>query len=326
MRNNSWKIILAGATAILALLISGACEQETEERLQVGIVYTAPHALINQIVDGFRDGLQAEFGEGVIEVVERHASGDESQYSATVEGLLSRRPDLLVPITTPIAQAALASKPVDLPMVFLAITDPQGAGLVESIERPEKSTGVSDLAPFEEIIPLIRRLYPAARRIGFPYSPDEQPAVFSRDQVLRIAPRHGFEVDARPVTSDDELTSLLEALAASSDALLIGADNKMFEASPLIARVALDASKPFFSGDSTSIKAGALGGYTIDYVMVGREGARVAAEVLRGADVRTIPVHVMNEGVLELNLATAKALGIALPRELVAKAHQVYND
>jgi putative ABC transport system substrate-binding protein len=312
---------------MLAITLSMCSEPPATERQTVGVVYTAPHALITEIVKGFRDGLEAEFPvDEAPEVIERHASGDETQYSATIQAMLARRPSLLAPITTPISQIALENKPPDTPMVFLAITDPVGAGLVDSLASPGRSTGVSDLAPFAEILRFARVLYPHAKTLGLPYSPDEQPAVFSREQIEALAPSYGFTIDARPVTSQDELPTLLSALSISTDGLLIGADNKMFEASPLIARLALDARKPFFSGDSTSIKAGALGGYTIDYYQVGIEGAKIAAAVLRGETPGEIPVKVLSEGVLEINQATAEALGLIFPESVTSAAQRIYTD
>ena len=312
---------------LLSLLLLGAPERllgQTPAVRRIGLAYTAPHELINQVVRGFRDGLAKELPMGSFEVIEKHASGDRTQFSATVDAVIAQRPALLVPITTPISQIALQNKPLDTPMVFLAVTDPVGAGLVQSIERPEKCTGVSDLAPFEAILGFIHKIRPSAKRIGVPFSPEEQPAVFGRDQIVRLAPQFGFTIDARPVTSHDELSPLLNALASNSDALLIGPDNGMFEAAPLIVRTALDANKPVFAGDSTSIQAGAIGGYTIDYYQVGREGARLAAQVLGGKKPGTIPVVVLHEGVLELNRETASRLGIQYPQELIGRARRVY--
>lgn len=293
---------------------------------RIAIVYTAPHEAINHIIDGFREGLAERLPRGTYEISERHASGDQTQYSAAVEGALAQRPDLLVTITTPISQVALRNKPSDVPMIFLAVTDPVGAGLVESLDSPGSCSGVSDLAPFEAILRFIRQIEPSAARIGMPYSPEEQPAVFGRDQVVRLAPDLGFTVDARPVTSQDELPSVINALAADNDVLLIGSDNGMFEAAPLIVRTALGVNKPVFAGDSTSIQAGAVGGYTIDYTQVGREGAQLGTQVLQGESPGSLPVVVMREGVLELNRETAARLGITFSQETIAAAHSVYPD
>ena len=293
---------------------------------RIGLVYMAPHEDINQMVRGFRESLSKTLPNGSFEIIERHASGDPARFSTTVDSVLAQRPSLVVPITTPISRIVLQNKPKRTPMVFLAVTDPLGAGLVTSIVRPEKCTGVSDLAPFEAILRFIKKVRPDIRRVGLPYSPEEEPAIFGRDQTVRLAPQFGISIDARPVTNTDEIASLLQALTRDNDALLVGSDNGMFVASPLIVRTAMDANKPVFAGDSTSVKAGAVGGYTIDYYQVGQEGARLAARVLRGESPGTIPVVVMRKGVLEINRASATTLKIKFSDDILAETRIIYPN
>jgi putative ABC transport system substrate-binding protein len=284
--------------------------------LRIGLVYIGPHELINQIVSGFKDGIAKEMSGHPYEIVERHANGDKSQVSSTINAAISSGLDVLVTLTTPPSQQALKSAPANLPVVFIAVTDPVGAGLVKSLESPQLSTGVSDLAPLENMLKLIARFSPRVKKIGLPYSPEEEPAVFSRNVMLRVAPQIGFSIDARPVTSKDELPSLLRDLVRSNDAIVVGADNGMFEASPMIAKTCLDADKPFFSADSSSVKAGAVAALTIDYVKVGRAGASVVARVLGGEKAGSIPVTLMTEGVLEVNQTSLRKLGLTVPEDL----------
>lgn len=317
------RIHVLGAAFLVALTVGGSGAALAQAK-RVGLVYTAPHELINQVVKGFRDELDKQMPPGSYEIVERNASGDTTQYSSTVDSVLAQGLSLIAPITTPISQIALQNKPKTVPMVFLAVTDPLGAHLVDSIEQPGKSTGVSDLAPFEAILKFIKQTRPDIRRIGLPYSPEEQPAIYGRDQIIRLAPSLGFVIDAKAVTSKDELAVLLSTMAQNDDAILVGSDNGMFEAAPLIVKTAMDAKKPVFAGDSTSIKAGAVGGYTIDYTQVGKEGARLAARVLQGESAGQIPVVVMRDGVLEINRDSAARLGIKFPPDVIAKAKTIY--
>lgn len=318
---------VAVALCCLALVALGCgkLRRGAQSTYRIGLVYIAPHELINQVVRGFRDGLAAELPAGSYEIIERHASGDVVQLSPTIQAVIGRRLNLMVTITTPASQIALQSLPASVPLCFLAVTDPLGAGLVESLERPVRCTGVSDLAPFEKILEFIRDTLPRARRIGLPYNPEEQPAVFGRDRILELAPKYGFIVEARAVTSKDETVPVVRQLAQRNDLLLIGTDNAMFEAAPQIVKTAADYRKPVFAGDSTSVKAGAVGGVTVDYYTVGRIGARMAARILHGEKAGEIPVHTMREGFVELNLQSAAKLGISYKPEVIAQAKVVYR-
>lgn len=308
--------------AIAVFFIACSHKDQAPRAKRVGLVYIAPHELINQIINGFRSELTKQMGPGV-EIVEKHANGDASQYSSTVAAVLGSGMDLIVPITTPIAQVAVKQAPKGVPVLFLGITDPIGAGIADSIEHPIRSTGVSDMAPFAAVITLIRTLAPKARTVGMPFSPGDQAAVFGKNEMSRLAPAAGLELHAQAVTSQDDLSSIVSQLARTSDILLIGSDNAMFEAAPQIVKAGFEVHKPTFAGDSTSVKAGALGAYTINYQEVGVEGAHMARRILNGESASEMPIMVMKTGVLELNLKSAEKLGIQIPGDLLAKAKTV---
>jgi putative tryptophan/tyrosine transport system substrate-binding protein len=326
-----WLFQAIGLAVVLSLAAcgkSGAGDNKTQgpgRPFKIGLVYIGPHELINQVVVGFKDGMKRELVGTQYEIVERHANGDKTQVSATVNGAISNGLDILATITTPPSQMALKNAPATLPVVFVAVTDPVGAGLAKSLLTPELSSGVSDLAPLEKMLSVIHQLTPNVKKLGMPYSPEEQPAIFSKDLVTRLGPSMGFAIDARPVTSKDELPTLIRDLVRANDAVIVGADNGMFEASPMIAKIALDGRKPFYSADSSSVKAGAIAAVTIDYQKVGEAGAAVVAKVLRGQKVGTIPVTQMTDGVLELNQTSLKRLAIEVPEVLRQQVKTTYE-
>jgi putative ABC transport system substrate-binding protein len=321
--------------ALVILVVSYGCgllscssanrPTHSSDPVKIGVVYLSQHELISQIVEGFREQLKLEMKDKPYEIIEKHANGDMTALSPTVNGLLSEKLSLIAPISTPVSQVTLKNAPPSVPVMFLGVTDPVGAGIVKSLAEPDLSTGVIDLPPFGKILELIRQLVPKAKSIGFPYSPDEQPAIFSRDQILTLATQYGFTVNAKPVSSADELASVVRSLAKNNDVVLTGADNKMFDQAAQVAKVCLDAHKPFFAGDSTSIKAGAVAGYSVDYRDVGREGAKLAARILNGERAGNIPVKLLTKGNLELNETSAERLGLNLPDEIRKLAKTVYR-
>src|ERR1700682_199443 len=244
------KLFLA---ALCCLLILVACSKNREaaspQPVRIGVLYLSQHELISQIVDGFREQMKLEMKGRPYEIIERQANGDMTGLSSMVNAAMGQQLSLIAPISTPVSQVSLKNAPSSIPICFLGVTDPVGAGLVKSLGKPELSTGVVDLPPFGKILELARRLKPNAKSIGFPYSPDEQPALFSRDEIIRLAPQYGFTVDARPVNSLDELAAVVRTLAKKNDVILTGADNKMFDQAPQVAKISLDAGKPFFAGD-----------------------------------------------------------------------------
>jgi len=324
-------------TVLLALspcmLASGGPDQSAEDPASgdanktwsIGLVYTAPHTVINQAAEGFKKQIRSEApSDVVLNIIEKHASGDVTQYGSIVDAVLSREVDLVVSITTPVSQKALKRIPEAVPLCFLAVTDPVGAGLVDSIDKPAKCTGVSDLAPFASTLRFMRAVMPTAKTIGFPYNPNEQPAVYGYKECTRLAPRFGFELVGKAITSEDDKALLFQELARSCDCLLIGSDNLMFESAPTLVKAGLLANTPTFASDTTSIKAGAVGGYSIDYVQVGVEGAKLAGRILRGEKAGQIPVTVLTSGIFEINRKAASTFDIAIPEDLARAAANIY--
>ena len=328
---------LSGLGFLLALLVG--CQSGSDQSpatnasrgakakavVRIGLVYTAPHTWVSQVAEGFKQGLKSELKGTEVVIIEKHAGGVWSQFGPTVDAVLAQNLDLIAPITTPISQLALKGAPATVPVCFLGVTDPLGAGLIASVEKPEKSTGVSDLAPFKKNLEFIRKTLPNAKVIGFPYHPGDQPALFGLQQVKRFAPEFGFQIREKTVSSKAEVSAAGLDLAGSVDCFLIGSDNLMFEAAPDLVTAARQNKKPVFACDSTSIKSGAIGGYTIDYPQVGLEGAKIAARILRGEPAGIIPVLILNEGNLELNLESAKSFGVEFPEAAVKAATVVYR-
>src|ERR1700685_4134582 len=162
MRNGHNSVPAKIAFALIALgVLFGGCGRphgESRETLRIGLVYIGPHELINQIVTGFKDGVTQNMGTEPFEIVEKHAKNDKSQISPTVDATIASGLDVLATITTPVSQVALKDAPATLPIVFVGVTDPIGAGLVKSMEKPQICTGVSDLAPLGKLLSVIREV------------------------------------------------------------------------------------------------------------------------------------------------------------------------
>lgn len=296
---------------------------QPERPPRIGIVYTAPHPVINEIIDGFKEIVVAEFPEA--EFVERHASGNTSEYSSTVLSVLGQDLSLLAPITTPITRLALEESRGQVPIVFMGVTDPVGAGIVESLARPGNATGSSDVCPFVALLDLTRQTLPGAKTLGLAYNPADQPAVFGQGEFERLAPEFGFVLSSKQVSALDELPIEVSSLAQSVDAVLIGPDNMMMENPAVVASSAAEVGKPLFACDEASVEKGAVAGVSVNYRDVGTGAGRLAVEVLKGANPGELPVAVLESGGILVNKKAACDVGIELPPTLLAHA-QVLNE
>ena len=307
---------LVGVTlAVSSLVGTVACGPKSisTPRKKIALLYTEPHPVLNTIITAFETRAK-ELIPGV-EFVERHASGNKAEYPAVVRSVLED-PDvvLLAPITTPMSIEAAKQARGRLPIVFLGVTDPQGARLVTSLEHPTLMSGVSDNPPMEGVIDLVRLYNPNARVVGIPYDPRDQPGVTTAKRAARACREKGVQAVLSPVSSEAELRTAVRALAVKSDVLVIGMDNMMMKNAGLIASTAQALGKPLFAADDKSVEMGAVAGVGVNYADVGRLGAEVAAEVLvdRKA-IGSIPVRVLSTGDIYYNTSSSQLLGLSVP-------------
>ncbi|MFY9821361.1 MAG: ABC transporter substrate-binding protein [Thermoanaerobaculia bacterium] len=287
---------------------------------KIGIVYTEPHPVLADIIQSFK----AEVSKSLpgTEFIEKHGSGSKAQYPSVVRSVIAEKVDVLVPVTTPMSIEALSqAKGVRIPVVFLGVTDPVGAGLVDSLERPVRSTGVSDNPPMEGVISLVRSFLPNAKNIGIPYDPKDQPGVVTARRAENIARQKGFLVELMPVTSESELRASVRGLASRTDAIVIGMDNLMMKNAGIISQTAALSGKPVFAADDKSVEMGAVGGVGVSYKDVGKLGGQLVVKILKTkVSAGTLPVATLTTGDIFVNEAAAKGVGISLPEKIRSKA------
>lgn len=294
----------------------------TIKHTKIGILYTEPHPVLTTIIDAFKARVKESIPDA--EFIERHGNGSKTQYPATVRGVIADGVDLLASVTTPMSVESLAQANGRIPVVFLGVTDPVGAGIVNSLEHPEKCSGVSDNPPMDGVIELVRTLLPKAKVLGIPYDPTDQPGVTTAHRAEAAAKARGFEVELRPVTSEGELRAAIRGLAANVDAIVIGMDNLMMKNAGIISQTAMEQHKPLFAADDKSVEMGAVAGVGVDYADVGRFGADIAIKVLRDHQpVGSIPVQTLKTGQRFINEKAAKAMNLTIPAELRAQAKLV---
>jgi putative tryptophan/tyrosine transport system substrate-binding protein len=311
---------------IALALVSGAeiTAQGPPKAPTIGIVYTSPHPVINDIIEGFKEVVSRQFPDA--QFVERHANGNESEYNGAVLSVLSRDLTLLAPITTPISKIAVAEARGRTPIVFMGVTDPVGAGIADSIEKPTKSTGSSDLCPFDALLALARQVRPDARLLAVPYNPSDQPAVFGLGRIRALAPKFGFSVIDRQVTSRNELDTEVRGIAGRADAVLLAADNLMMENPALVASAAASQGKPVFACDTTSVEKGAVAGVSVQYRDVGRAAGELAVKVLNGTPPGSLPVAVLSSGGVSVNRKAACDARVELPTAALSGATVLNAD
>lgn len=291
----------------------------------VAITAIVEHPALDAVRDGVVEALKAAgWVPGQTLTVEyQSAQGNPATAAQIARQFVGKRPDAIVPISTPSAQAVVAATR-DVPVVFSAVTDPLGAQLVRDPAKPGGNvTGLSDFPPVEEHLLLIRKVLPDAKRIGVPYNPGDANSVSLVGTIKALATKHGMTVVEAPANRSSEVQGAARGLVGKADAIYTALDNTVVSALEAVVAVGVQNKLPVFSGDTDSVARGTVASIGFNYFEVGRQTGQVVARVLKGEKPGDIPVATARGTDLVVNPAAAQAMGVALPADLVQSANKV---
>lgn len=308
--------ILMIAALALSLCACGAeTGGETAADYTVGICNYVDDASLNQIVENIRarlDEIGAERGV-TIAVEYDNCNADATVLEQIVSNFLVDGVDLMVGVATPVAmtmQAATADDPV--PVVFSAVSDPVGVGLVESLDAPGANlTGTSDYLDTAAIMKLIFAAQPDAELIGLLHDVGQDSSATPIAAAKEYLDAQGVAYKEYTGTTVDEVMLAADAMIADGvDAVFTPTDNTIMTAELSIYEKLAEAGIAHYTGADSFALNGAFLGYGVDYAKLGVETANMIAGILLdGDDPATTAVMTFDNGTATVNTETCAALG-----------------
>jgi len=326
MRNGAvLSLVLSTALGFLAAsLAAGAGQAEKVPRLGV-VLHGGPYYAT---IEGLREGLKAvglEDGKHVALVI-REAKGDLKAAEAAAQALEQERVDLIVSITTSVSLAVKRATQ-QVPIVFVAGTDPVAAGLVRSIAKPGgRLTGVHFLSTdlTAKRLEILKELLPRLRRVITFYNPISPGARVAAQSAEEAGLKLGVAVVARQVPSVEALQATVRTLRADQwDAYFFLSDSMVVSQAQTILDAANAIRLPAMAQDPELALKGALACYGISYRDVGREAAQYVQRILAGTSPQNLPVQIVDRLGLVVNLKASKALGLTIPQSILVRADEV---
>ncbi|MDD5094602.1 MAG: ABC transporter substrate-binding protein [Dehalococcoidia bacterium] len=321
-----WSVV---AFAIVAIAVAAFFALRVNNTPEGTKVIAIANLMSHPILDTVQENLLAELRrEGYedgknVRIILRNASGQMQVVPSIANELVAQNPDVIIAVTTPVSQAI--KKVAKCPVVFGAVTDPIGAGLITSFDRGEEMiTGTSDAVPYDEQLRLIRRITPNAKRLGVLFNPGEAASQYGIKQLRKYAPEIGFTLVEGPVSSTGDVYPVAQELSSKVDAILISTDNTVAAGIAAAVKVAVEYKIPLYACDSGSIEKGALAAVSAGYAQVGIDTGKLAVRVLKGE--RGIPAITAKGSELYLNKKAAEMMGVIIPGEVVQDATKVYDE
>ncbi|HMO03750.1 MAG TPA: ABC transporter substrate-binding protein [Kiritimatiellia bacterium] len=319
------RIIIGLLLIILMVGVIYMLNQPNRGVVQVGVLEPMAHPAISDVTQGIRDGLDAE-SDINLSIVVKNANADSTVIPQIIAQFKDAGVGIFVPIFTGTSQATKNSVG-HKPIVFVAVTDPVAAGLVNDTKSPEGNiTGVSDLWPIGAQFDLIHQILPEASRIGIVFDPNDPSSAATMPLIREYASAKGFALVERPVHSAIEIASALPVLMGQVDLLFTANDVTVTKALPALVAFAIENKIPLFAGDYSSVQRGAIAAIGQNYYNVGREAAELIAAIHRGDPISSLPIRYTKGGDLHLNVAAAERMGVAIPEGVRSSAQHVYNE
>src|SRR5215472_10381298 len=268
---------------------------------------------------GWLDGRNVQFDY-------RWGGGDLERSHRYAAELVALAPDVIL-VSSGSALAALQSVTRTVPIVFVSVSDPVGAGYVASLARPGGNTTGFTLFEYGtsgKWLELLKQIAPAMTRAAVIRDPSITSGTAQFSAIQAVAPALGVEITPIGVNDIGVIERAVEAFARSANGGLImtgGAFSAVTR--DLIITLAARHKLPAVYWDRYMVTAGGLVSYSPDYVDQFRRAAGYVDRILKGEKPAYLPVQAPTKYDLVINLKTAKALGLEIPPSVLARADEV---
>jgi putative ABC transport system substrate-binding protein len=323
--------VVAGLIAGPALWSAAAWAQPAPQRARrIGVLMSAPDNDPEYVanLNAFQQRLE-ELGWSRgrnVQIDLRWGGGGQAQVHRGAVELVGLAPDVLIAPGSAAAGPALQATR-SIPVVFMIVPDPVGAGFVESLSRPGgNATGFAsfDYSIGGKWVELLKDITPSLRRVGVLRDPDITAGIGQWSVIQAVAPLMGLEPSPINVRVASDVEQAIRGLAQAGNAgLIITSGAGPFRHRDLIVRLAAEHQLPAIYYAKTFVTSGGLISFGADRMDHFRRAAEYAHRILNGESPADLPVQSPAKYELVLNLKTAKALGLALPQSLLARADEV---
>ncbi len=307
---------------LVSLVLAGCGGAVKTQTYTIGVIN--PSSNQESTVKGFKDGL-AELGyiegKNITFIYDGPVSTDK--LDAVAQDLVKAKVNLILTITTPATLAAKrATAGTRIPVVFIPVTDPVEAGVVDSLKRPGGNiTGITSTTLEGKRLEWLLQVAPAIKHIYIVYNPDDQSPVLALKTVSVTANKLGVELITYKATTPEEVKAAFENVPKEADAIFFLPDYLVNKNAANLLKQVNELGLPTSGPNATTVNDGALTGYGVDLAVSARkQAARLASQILQGSNPADLPVETA-ELYSAINLKTAKVIGLDIPDTILRQAN-----
>jgi len=328
MKRREFISLIGGAAAAALPLAARAQQGEPMRRIGALMSTAADDAEGQARIAAFQQGLQ-QFGWTIgrnVRIDSRWPAGDAERTRRYAEELVALAPDVVL-ATGSAAAAPLLQATRTVPVVFVIVPDPVGAGFVNSLARP--GGNATGFIQFEygisgKWLELLKQIAPGVRRAAILRDPAISAGIGQFGAIQAVAPSLGLETSPINVRAADEIERAIADFARSPNGgLIVTGSGLAIVHRHLIIALAAKHRLPAVYFQRTLVADGGLISYGADVLDQYRRAASYVDRILKGEKPADLPVQTPTKYELVINLKTAKALGLEIPSSVLARADEV---
>ena len=301
------KLICVILSLVMILSLTACGSSASDDSLKVAIVQQLDHSSLDEIrtaIEAQLKALAAEKGM-TVEITYDNGQNDASMLNQIGTQVVADGVDMIIPIATTAAQCMVtAADGTDIPVVYAAISDPEGAGLTGM----DTVTGVSDALNTPFILDMMLAADPEVKTIGLLYSNSEINSEAPIREAKAYLDAKGIAYVEKTGNNASEIIAAASDLVGRVDAVFTPTDNAVMATEAAVAELLNNAGIPHYTGADSFVQAGAFATCGVNYTELGTKTADIAFDILTGGAVGDF--HVMEGGIITVNTETAAACGL----------------
>src|SRR5579859_906819 len=323
---------LTALIVILALILAGCGSLQATESPMTTIGILTSAANLVPVIVGFKAGMTDQGyveGKNITYLYDGPLKNDSATIDAEIQTLTNKGATLFLVIgTLPSQRLNVALKGTTRSAIFAPLLNPVALGIVDSLTKPGgRMTGVATGGPIvEKGFEWLTTVAPAAKRIYIPYLHDDANATTQLPELTAGAAKLNVELVPQEVKSTDDAVAALSSLSKDTDAVFL-VPALFTDPNPLskYVKAATALGIPVGTSYSAGRDAGALISISTDPPKMGKQAAGLMQHLIHGDDPGTVPV-ISAEFSYDINLVTAKALGLTVSNDVLSRANTIVRD
>lgn len=304
-------VLLTGCNTNATTSNNKGSATESNKVYTIGISQLLEHPSLDQAREGFIDGLKSH--EVDFEFDYANAQGDTANTRIIAEKFVKNKVDMIYSIATLSTQSVKqATKETNIPVLFSSVTDPVYSQIVESTEKIENVTGVTDKVYALEILKSAKDLKKGAKVVGIIYNTGESNSEVQVEEVKAAAKELGMTVETVGITTVNDIPQAVNTLAKTIDVMYIISDNIVASAIDLLANLCVENNIITLSTIESQAANGILMSNGLNYYNLGKQVAEMAKKILvDGIEIKEVHIEQPSNLNKIVNIKTMEALGLS---------------